>query len=151
MISCLGGKLPTAFSLRCYACFDYLGSTQPCSNPSIQQCDSGQDSCRSFVTTAEMYGMQHTTTMKNCSVSLFECDSGTICNYVNQSITSDIHATLLACSVNCCYGDLCNGQGKQLTLNRHVFPWVTSTCKQYAPMQRVTESTAVSLLSRKIA
>ncbi|XP_068676410.1 tolloid-like protein 2 [Montipora foliosa] len=127
LISCFGGKLPTAFSLRCYACFDYLGSTQPCNNPSIQQCDSGQDSCRSFVTTAEMYGMQHTTTMKNCSISLFECNSGTICNYVNQSITSDIHGTLLACSVNCCYGDLCNGQG-----NSTMPPWTNTSA--YPPM-----------------
>ncbi|XP_068675741.1 cubilin-like [Montipora foliosa] len=110
LLSCFGGKLPRASGLRCYTCLDYPGSTQPCSNPSIQQCDSWKDSCRSIVVTAEIYGMVYTRTMKNCSHSFFQCNSGTLCNYANQSIISNDNGTLLACSVNCCYGDLCNGQ-----------------------------------------
>ncbi|XP_068727412.1 cubilin-like [Montipora capricornis] len=110
LLSCFGGKLPRASGLRCYTCLDYPGSTQPCSNPSIQQCDSWKDSCRSIVVTAEIYGMVYTRTMKNCSHSFFQCNSGTLCNYANESIISNDNGTLLACSVNCCYGDLCNGQ-----------------------------------------
>ncbi|XP_068728356.1 cubilin-like [Montipora capricornis] len=125
LLSCFGGKLPRASCLRCYTCLDYPGSTQPCSNPSIQQCDSWKDSCRSFVVTAETYGMRYTTTMKNCSHSLFQCNSGTLCNYVNQSIISNANGTLLACSVNCCYGDLCNGQGSSIT-NSTMPSWTNS-------------------------
>lgn len=103
-------NLPTAFSISCYSCGDYPGSSQPCSSPSVNHCDYFYDSCMSMSVTGEFYGIRYTTTIKNCSISQFQCNSSFVCDQVNNSVAAS-NGTLHSCSVNCCYGDLCNGQG----------------------------------------
>ena len=104
-------NLPTAFSISCYSCGDYPGSSQPCSSPSVNHCgDYFYDSCMSMSVTGEIFGIRYTTTIKNCSISQFQCNSSFVCDQVNSSLAAS-NGTLHACSVNCCYGDLCNGQG----------------------------------------
>ena len=102
--------LPTADSLSCYSCLDYPGSSKPCSNPLVEQCGALYDSCVSSVILAEYFGSRYTTTVKNCSISQYNCNSSFICDLVNSSIAS-ANGIMLSCSVNCCYSDLCNGQG----------------------------------------
>lgn len=103
-------NLPTAFSISCYSCGDYPDSNQPCSYPSVNHCESYVDSCKSLSFTAQVYGMRYTTLVKNCSVSQYGCNSSFVCDQVNSSI-ANVSGTLVSCSLNCCYGDLCNGQG----------------------------------------
>lgn len=110
-------NLPSASCLRCYQCFDYPGSSQPCSNPSVLQCDNSYDSCLSGVLTAEISGSLFTTAIKNCSISQMHCNESLVCGQANSSIAVG-NGTLLTCSLNCCYGDLCNygGAGKNRRL-----------------------------------
>ena len=103
------GNLPTVISLSCYACIDYPGSSQPCSNPSVINCDFYFDTCVSFDATLEFSGMSHTIATKNCSVSQI-CNSNVLCDQVNSTLPA---GSMKKCSTTCCSGSLCNGHGGQ--------------------------------------
>ena len=103
-------NLPTALSIRCYACADYPGSSEPCNNSAPLQCGSYFDSCMSLTTTVEIFGMSHTATSKNCSILQHSCNQTYICDMVNSSVSS-AGGSLTQCNLHCCHGDLCNGQG----------------------------------------
>ena len=60
--------------------------------------------------TSNIMGIHSSAALKNCSISNPQCNSSYVCGLVNSSI-SQSGGTLLSCSFNCCYGDLCNGQG----------------------------------------
>ena len=101
-------NLPTAFSLSCYSCQDYPGSTQPCSNPSEHHCLIYYDSCMSADTTIEYNGERFTSTVKGCTISQV-CNSNLICEQLNITMAA-VNMRIGTCSVSCCHGDLCNGQ-----------------------------------------
>ena len=103
-------SLPPAEGISCYSCLEYPGSNQTCSNPSIIQCGPYYDSCVAMNVTSNIMGIHSSAALKNCSISNPQCNSSYVCGLVNSSI-SQSGGTLLSCSVNCCYGDLCNGQG----------------------------------------
>ena len=100
-------NLPTSFSLNCYTCHDYPGSSEPCSSPTVKQCDSYYDSCISFSATVEYYGMTIPTTYKDCMISQ-QCNSTALCGHMTDNLPDS--AVLKHCSVDCCHGDLCNAQ-----------------------------------------
>ncbi|XP_078353637.1 uncharacterized protein LOC144638284 isoform X1 [Oculina patagonica] len=105
-------NLPTALSIQCYACADYPGSPEPCNNSAVITCESYFDSCMSVTTTVEFYGMNHTTTAKNCSLSHSEysCNQTFICDKVNSSVAA-AGGSVIQCDLRCCHSDRCNGQG----------------------------------------
>ena len=103
-------SLPHAEGISCYSCLEYPGSNQTCSNPSIIQCGPYYDSCVDMNVTSNIMGIHSSAALKNCSISNPQCNSSYVCGLVNSSI-SQSGGTLLSCSLNCCYGDLCNGQG----------------------------------------
>ena len=98
-------------ALTCYSCQDYSGSSQPCSNPSVNQCDSNYDSCMSTVVTAKVLGMRYTMNLRNCAISQYHCNSSFPCEIVKKSLATT-NADMEECSVSCCHGNLCNGQGR---------------------------------------
>lgn len=101
--------LPTVLGISCYSCHEYLGSNQTCSNPSISSCASYYDSCMTLRVTAQFMGLNISQTLKNCSISS-TCGSTVVCDQVNSTI-SGTGITMLSCTLDCCSGDLCNGQG----------------------------------------
>lgn len=103
-------SLPPAQGISCYSCLEYPGSSQTCSNPSIIQCGPYYDSCVAMNVTSNIMGIHSSAALKNCSISNHQCNASYVCGLVNSSI-SQSNGTLLSCSLNCCYGDLCNGQG----------------------------------------
>ena len=123
LFSCLQGlwlvcgffaNLPTASSIQCYACADYIGSSEPCNdNASVIQCESYVDSCSTLTTTVEIFGNDYTSTVKNCSIAQVNCDSTFICDQVNSSMVS-AGGSMKECDLSCCHGDLCNGGGCSL-------------------------------------
>lgn len=100
-------NLPPALTLQCYACLEYPGSHDSCASASVVQCPSFFDSCMTMVASAEYYGMQYTTTAKNCSSSIYGCDESVMCGYVQTSVSGS-GGSLKSCSLSCCSGDLCN-------------------------------------------
>lgn len=101
-------NLPPALTLQCYACLEYPGSQDSCASASVVQCPSFFDSCMTMVASAEYYGMQYTTTTKNCSSSIYGCDESVMCGYVQTSVSGS-GGSLKSCSLSCCSGVLCNG------------------------------------------
>ncbi|CAH3151791.1 unnamed protein product, partial [Porites evermanni] len=123
-------SLPPAEGISCYSCLEYPGSSQTCSNPSIIQCGPYYDSCVAMNVTSNIMGIHSSAALKNCSISNHQCNASYVCGLVNSSI-SQSNGTLLSCSLNCCYGDLCNGQGGggNVTLP----PWTNPPPTTYHP------------------
>ncbi|CAH3178723.1 unnamed protein product [Porites lobata] len=123
-------SLPHAEGISCYSCLEYPGSNQTCSNPAIIQCGPYYDSCVAMNYTSNIMGIHYSAALKNCSISNHQCNSSYVCGLVNSSI-SQSGGTLLSCSFNCCYGDLCNGQGGggNVTLP----PWTNPPPTTYHP------------------
>ena len=101
--------LPTVLGISCYSCHEYLGSNQTCSNPSTSSCVSYYDSCMTLRVTAQFMGLNISQTLKDCAISS-TCSSTVVCDQVNSTI-SGTGITMLSCTLDCCSGDLCNGQG----------------------------------------
>lgn len=101
--------LPTVLGISCYSCHEYLGSNQTCSNPSTSSCASYYDSCMTLRVTAQFMGLNISQTLKDCAISS-TCSSTVVCDQVNSTI-SGTGITVLSCTLDCCSGDLCNGQG----------------------------------------
>ena len=101
--------LPTILGISCYSCHEYLGSNQTCSNPSTSSCSSHYDSGMTLRATAQFMGSNISQTLKNCPISS-TCSSTVVCDQVNSTI-SGAGITMLSCTLDCCSGDLCNGQG----------------------------------------
>ena len=101
--------LPTVLGISCYSCHEYLGSNQTCSNPSTSSCASYYDSCMTLRVTAQFMGLNISQTLKDCAISS-TCSSTVLCDQVNSTI-SGTGITMLSCTLDCCSGDLCNGQG----------------------------------------
>ena len=101
--------LPTVLGISCYSCHEYLGSNQTCSNPSTSSCASYYDSCMTLRVTAQFMGLNISQTLKDCTISS-TCSSTVVCDQVNSTI-SGTGITMLSCTLDCCSGDLCNGQG----------------------------------------
>ena len=101
--------LPTVLGISCYSCHEYLGSNQTCSNPSTSSCASYYDSCMTLRVTAQFMGLNISQTLKDCAISS-TCSSTVVCDQVNSTI-SGTGITMLSCTLDCCSGDLCNGQG----------------------------------------
>ena len=97
--------LPTVLGISCYSCHEYLGSNQTCRNPTASSCASYYDSCM----TAQFMGLNISQTLKDCAISS-TCSSTVVCDQVNSTI-SGTGITMLSCTLDCCSGDLCNGQG----------------------------------------
>ena len=101
--------LPTVLGISCYSCHEYLGSNQTCSSPSTSSCASYYDSCMTLRVTAQFMGLNISQTLKDCAISS-TCSSTVVCDQVNSTI-SGTGITMLSCTLDCCSGDLCNGQG----------------------------------------
>ena len=76
----------------------------------MNQCDSNYDSCMSTVVTAKVLGMRYTMNVRNCSISQYECNSTFACGIMKRGLAA-ANSDMEECSVSCCHGNLCNGQG----------------------------------------
>ena len=113
--------LPTVLGISCYSCHEYLGSNQTCSNPSTSSCASYYDSCMTLRVTAQFMGLNISQTLKDCAISS-TCSSTVVCDQVNSTI-SGTGITMLSCTLDCCSGDLCNGQGTSCYVRVCVRAW----------------------------
>ena len=126
-------NLPTSFSLNCYTCHDYPGSSEPCSSPTVEHCESYYDSCMSFSATVEYYGMTIPTTYKDCMMSQV-CNSTALCQQMKDNLPDS--AVLKHCSVDCCHGDLCNAQAGGRHFN--LLHFISTLCSAFHSKSTLT-------------
>lgn len=88
----------------------------------MTQCDNDQDSCMSFVVTADILGTGETKTLtvKHCAISKYECNSSVACGALTNTLERGGLPDYDECSLSCCQGNLCNGPSGEGNRKQHV-------------------------------